>query len=333
MVVVPYSALEHATIIFDLILYFFIGSKILIVPITFVSMVFCVSVSVVLADQLYGEKVPVDMTVFPGSNIQADLSVEMIYGSGEDSDSTTVTGNIITELDIFFDAGVPEVADVNSIRFTGGQLHFSDMSFTISFSILGTVYATLTGLGGYLDSPYGPVAVVDGEFDCTNHVLILNQGAIDALGTGTIGGLFDPITFDFTEEPVVLSLANMGTVSVVFESLEGNEAAYNVTLILPIDFNEFLFEVEETVRVDLAGSGVIEAHGSFVRCQLRADLAGQDCIVDEADLAVFIDQWLAFGDVNDCGLSAELYGEDCCVGLADFAVMAGEWLNNVILDN
>ena len=147
----------------------------------FVSMIFCVSVSGILAGQLYGQIVPVDMQTSPGCNIEATLSVEMIYGSGEDSDSTTVTGNIITELDIFFDAGTPEVADVNSIRFTGGQLHFSDMSFTIRFSILGEIKATSTMLGGYLDSPYGPVAVVEGEFDCIDHVLILNHGTIDAL--------------------------------------------------------------------------------------------------------------------------------------------------------
>ena len=146
------------------------------------------------------------------------------------------------------------------------------------------------------------------------------------------GGLFDPMTFELADEPMVLSLANTGSVSVALESLEDNEATYSVTLILPVDYEVLLFEFESG-RVDFAGSGVVEAHGSFVRCPLRADLAGEDCWVDEADLAVFADQWLVSGDVNDCGLSAELYGEDCYVDVGDFAVMANEWLSNVILND
>jgi hypothetical protein len=300
-------------------------------PSYFVPMIFCVLVLSVLAGQLYGETVFVDMEVLPGCNIDATLTVTGVL-DGSDSETTTVTGNITAELDIFFDAGIPEVADVNSIRFTGGQLHFSDMSFAINFGFFGAMYTALTGVGGNLDSPYGAGIVVDGEFDCTNHVLILNQGMIDVWGTGIVGETFEPMTFDLNEESMVLSLANTGVVSAALESLEGNEATYSVTLNLPADFDEVLFG-DETVSVDLAGSGVVEAHGSFVRCPLRADLAGEDCQVDEADLAVFIDQWLVSGDIDDCGLSAEMYGEDCYVGLGDFAVIAKEWLSNVILNN
>ena len=46
------------------------------------------------------------------------------------------------------------------------------------------------------------------------------------------------------------------------------------------------------------------------------------------DLAVFVDQWLAYGDVEDCWLSADLSGADCYVDFGDFAVVAGEWLGS-----
>ena len=305
---------------------------------TFRIVCICVLVSGVLVGQLYGEIVSVDMETLPGCSIDATLSGTATYAgviiSCEDSNTATVTGNITADLGIFFDEGIPEVADVNSIRFTDGQLHFSDMSFTLDFGVWGAIGGTITGLGGSPDSPLGPGAVVDGEFDCTNHVLILNQGVIYMWGSGFVGGMFEPLTVDLAEEQMVLSLANTGSVSVALESLEGNEAAYSVTLILPVYYDMPMVE-SVFLWVDFAGAGVLEAHGSFVRslCPLRADLAGEDCSVDEEDLAVFIDQWLVSGDVDDCGLSADLYGEDCYVDVGDFAVMANEWLRNVILND
>ena len=298
-------------------------------PSFFVSTMFCVWVSGVFGGQAYGEVVSVDLVSLPESHIDASVTVTAMGISRTDSDTTTAAGNVTAELGVYFDAGMPEVADVNSIRFTGGQLEFSDMSFTLTFSFLGKINATTTGLGGKVDSPFGAGAVRDENFETIDHVLILDRGVMYASGTGLVGGVFEPMTIDLADEPMVLSGDDTGSVSVVLESLDGNEATYSVTLTLPVNYDNIILD-DGLVRIDFAGSGVVQAQGYFVRflCPLRADLAGGDCWVDEMDLAVFVDQWLAYGDVEDCWLSADLSGADCYVDFGDFAVVAGEWLGN-----
>jgi len=61
-------------------------------------------------------------------------------------------------------------------------------------------------------------------------------------------------------------------------------------------------------------------------CRLLSDLAGDDCRVDLADLAVICEQWLASSDQDPCPLWADLAGQDCFVGLDDLLVLAAEWL-------
>ncbi len=138
--------------------------------------IICVWLSVVLGGQSYGEIVSVDLGVLPESRIDATVTMTALGRSEHDSDTATVTGNVTAELGVYFDAGAPEVADVNSIRFTGGELQLSDMSFTLDFSFFGKINASATGLGGRPDSPFGAGAVVDEKFDTINHVLIFEKG-------------------------------------------------------------------------------------------------------------------------------------------------------------
>jgi hypothetical protein len=271
--------------------------------------------------------VSVDLVGLPDNHITATLTMTAMGAPQHDSDTGAVTGNVTAELDVRFDAGASEVADVNSIRFTGGALQLSDMSFTLDYGFFGKVNASTTGLGGRPDSPSGAGAVMDEMFDMINHVLIFDQGIMYASGTGIVGGLFEPMTFNLSDSPMMLSGDDTGSVSVALESLEGYEATYSVTLILPVDSDEIVYG-DESLEISFNVSGVVAARGYFVRslCPLRADLAWGDCLVDEADLAVFAEEWLAQGDVDDCGLSADLSGGDCYVGFGDFAVLASEWV-------
>ena len=64
---------------------------------------------VALSSSLFGEIVTVDLVVLPDSNINVILSSDIdFFGSRTDSTTTTVTGNIIAELDISIDVEMPE---------------------------------------------------------------------------------------------------------------------------------------------------------------------------------------------------------------------------------
>jgi len=295
-------------------------------PSFLISAIFSVCLSPVFAGQSYGDVVSVDLVSLPESHIDTTLTINAAGLSAADSNTTTVTGNMTAQLGVDFDPEMPDVADVNSIRFTGGRLQFSDMSFTLDFSFFGKINASATGVAATPDSPLGAAPVTDDKFDTINHLLILDQGIMYASGTGLVGGLFEPMTIDLSVEPMVLSWDDTGTVSVALESLDANEAAYSVTLILPVNYDVIVLE-DESIRIDFAGTGVLKAHGQFVRslCPLRADLAKADCRIDGADIAAFADQWLLFGNVNDCPLSADLHGGDRHVNFADFTVLANEF--------
>ena len=295
-------------------------------PSFLISAIFYVCLSAVCGGQSYGDVVSVDLVSLPESHIDATLTINAAGLSAADSDTTMVTGDMTAQLAVDFDPAMPDVADVNSIRFTGGRLQFSDMSFTLDFSFFGKINATATGVAATPDSPLGAGPVTDHNFDTINHLLILDQGTMYAAGTGLVGGLFEPTTIALSVEPMVLSWYGTGMVSVALESVDANAAAYSVTLILPVNYDEILLK-DESVRIDFAGSGVVEAHGHFVRtlCPLHADLAEADCRIDGADIAAFADQWLLYGNVNDCPLSADLHGGDCHVNFADFTVLANEF--------
>lgn len=62
-----------------------------------------------------------------------------------------------------------------------------------------------------------------------------------------------------------------------------------------------------------------------VPCALAADLTG-DCHVRLDDFAVLASEWLAAGDPAACALAADLAGDDCAVTLADLAVLMDAWL-------
>jgi hypothetical protein len=62
-----------------------------------------------------------------------------------------------------------------------------------------------------------------------------------------------------------------------------------------------------------------------VPCTLVADLTG-DCHVLLDDFAVLAAEWLLSGDPGSCPLTADLAGDDCAVTFADLAVMIDEWL-------
>jgi hypothetical protein len=285
-----------------------------------------------LSSALQADVIGVELNVVPGpetNRLDMTLTATISGGDLNDSDTATVSGALAADLEVYFEPATHHVADVNAIEFTGGRIYFSDVSFALDFGIFGRINATGTGISAMPTSPLGPGIVEGGYFNTVDHVLVVDQGYFSASGTGVIGGFFDPITVDLAAEPMEISSEATGTISVSLEGVEGNEGTYSVSLNLPLDYDVLLFE-NELITISFQGSGLVEGIGSFTRriCTLRSDLAGGNCRVDAAALAVFCDQWLAYSDLAVCPLSADLYGDDCYVDLADFAVLAGDWLQD-----
>ena len=108
--------------------------------------------------------------------------------------------------------------------------------------------------------------------------------------------------------------------STITESTE-NDSSYYWTVLSPCS-------VDCLVRItSLSYPGVSDTSNKnfIIDCPLVADLSG-DCAVDEYDMSIFAEQWLASGNPADCPLSADFAGDDCKVNLQDFAVLASEWL-------
>jgi hypothetical protein len=180
---------------------------------------------------------------------------------------------------------------------------------------------------GTLDTPSPPGAVNVGAFEANDHVLVLNGGTISVRGTGIVGGLFDPMTIDLSEDAVGLTTDGIGYVGASLVMIDGAQATCEAVLAMPVEFNEVLSDAGGA-QVGFSGSGTVEAIGQFNICTLRSDLAGNDCYVDILDLSAFADEWLAYGDLELCPFVTDLWGGDCLVNLADFAVLASEWLDD-----
>ncbi len=285
-----------------------------------------------LAGRIQAETIAVDLILSEpdsqNNRLDTTLTVYTLLGARSDTDTATVTGSITANLGVYFDRSTFDVADVNSLEFTGGSIKLSDMSFILNYgTFVGTIRASTTGIAARPSSPWGPGTVDQTYFNTADHSVLLNQGSVTAYGTGLLANLFEPVTVSFADEPIEASADAVGTVAVLLDRIEGSELVYRVNLILPVAYDESV-PVADGVTASIAGGGVIAAAGEFRLpkwCRLRADLTG-DCMVDLYDLIAFCEQWLTSSEAQTCPLSADLAGEDCFVDWQDFTVLAGEWL-------
>ncbi|MBN1816262.1 MAG: hypothetical protein JW828_02815 [Sedimentisphaerales bacterium] len=280
---------------------------------------------------IFAEVMFVDLTLVPPSaqinRLDTSFSVTVGTATVTDTDSTDVTGNVLSEVEVFFDPShQPNV--VTAVTFNGGRIDMTDLSYRLSFSFLGNIFADGTGIAATVFTPSPPGTVVGNSLELSEHVVVLNEGAVSAYGTGIIGTQFDPMSADFSQEPIEATMEGQGQIEVILDHVQNERAYYRVVVALPLSIDHVAYEDPElgiTVRLGL--SGTLQAEGWFSRCvaALCADLTGDGC-VDAEDVRVLSDQWLAVGDPGDCPLTAELTGGECYVDLFDLAVFADSWL-------
>jgi len=202
---------------------------------------------------------PPDGTV---NTLEVSVTAEAYGTSRSDSDTTTVTGNALAHLTYALDAMTCEV-DVVGLEFTGGRVAMEDLTFTLNYGLfVGKINATGEGIAGTLDTPAPPGSVGEGAFWTEDHEILLNEGTFHAAGTGLIALVLDPISINLADDPVQATTVGEGFLETSSPSMAGQVAMYNVTLSLPVDFQERVVE-EADLSADVGGVGLLRAQGSF----------------------------------------------------------------------
>lgn len=215
------------------------------------------------------------------------LSVTALGQTKSDTEKPTLSGNALANLTVRFNHST-RAATTTGLEFTGGDCRLSDVAFSISYGLLGMLYANGTGIAGTLDTPLPPGSVSGTTFPGGEHVVILNRGTISAFGTGVIGTLFPPTTVDLSAEPMTAGSDQMGSLVVSPPTILGQTARYDVTMSMPIALDEVVYD-NGTVAVRAAGSGLLKAAGQFTRPIPRlGDLDGSG-LVNAADIDLLYD--------------------------------------------
>jgi len=227
--------------------------------------VVCALTGVPAALPLFADTASVDLVLVPpsGGVNRFDITVVALDWDTErhDTDTTTVTGNALSVLTFSLDPTTCE-ASVTGLEFTGGRIAISNPSFSLSYGLLGSINAAGGGISGTLDTPVPPGSVFGSTFQASEHEMILDQGTFHASGTGVVGGLFDPMTINLAAAPITAPAQGTGVLSVSSPAVAGRAGTYDVTVTLPVNFNERVLD-NDPLFVDVVGTGTLKATGQL----------------------------------------------------------------------
>ena len=98
-------------------------------------------------------------------------------------------------------------------------------------------------------------------------VLHLNQGTFHGVGTGFIEDLLpeNPFEIDLSTTPFSGPLSGTGDIQVDLVVFDEDLATYDVTLTMPVSFDEVVFTDGVNVVMEAAIGGTVEAQGQFTR--------------------------------------------------------------------
>jgi len=222
-----------------------------------------------------GETVPVDMAIAPAATFNTmnmTLSATFLGSTKSDSDTSTVTGNVLGNLGIAFDESGQHITSIDTLELTGGHFAVSDVSFTLNYGfVIGKVDVTSKGLGGTFDTPNPPglvtKAVTGYEFSAADHQTILNQGTFKAQGTMLVGAALpqNPMTVDLSQEPTVASGSGSGQIALGQPSYANGVGTFSVELMMPGNIDQIVYHDPATATVRVKGTGNFKAVGSFQR--------------------------------------------------------------------
>ena len=210
------------------------------------------------------------LEVWAGGNVDTGI-FGTVYVSSSDTETTTVSGNMVMDLDCTFDPNTFEVTSVTGMNFTGGTFAFSDVHFDLPFSYsiigLGHVYADGEGVGGTFNTanPFPPANVTGNhDFDMTDHEVVVNQGTLDIHATGIVGNYVDPMTYDLSTPANWIYATTEGSGYIAVAKRAGADHVYDVHVEVPLDIDETIYDDGDiSATLKTTSTAIFATTGSF----------------------------------------------------------------------
>ncbi len=211
------------------------------------------------------ETIPVNFQLDPPTPLVNTLELKAtatILGfKVADTDRTTVTGHAPADLSVEVNPAAPLETDINELTFTGGTFNVGPFTLVGDFGFFGTIEASGQNLAGTAATLSPPAPVNNGQFDASDHTVVLNQGIVDLKGTGVAGSLFNPFQLDLAQDPFTATTRGTGTISVLLNDINGQTAFYDTVLTLPAEFSEQV--MLGSIPLNITGDVLLEGTGQF----------------------------------------------------------------------
>ncbi|MBN2024906.1 MAG: hypothetical protein JW809_19170 [Pirellulales bacterium] len=268
--------------------------------------------------------VPVVLTLDPATDAINTAHITASLSVLSDSDDSTVTGTMNTNLTLDFNPVTRQVTSLTGLEFTGGRVYFSDIHLEKSVIFVGGVTADGTNLEGTFDTPDSlppPGAVTGGQFNAGDHTIILDHGTFTIQGTGNLSDDIPLTTLYLDDDPIEATTEATGTLSASLQGVSGYVATYGAVLVLPLTFEQTY--TVSGFSVVVAGEGTLQARGTFtVQSPPLPGDANKDGEVDKKDAALLAANWLRTGTAvwhqGD-------FNADHNVNDLDLAILSANW--------
>ena len=217
----------------------------------------------------FADRISADLALTPSATtnvMTTTLTATLLGQTRQDTEASTISGNVLADLGIAFDPLTAAPAGINTIAFTGGRVAVSDTTFNLSWGFVGSLTIKGIGIQGTVGTPTPPGLVSDGAFGAADHRLLLDQGVLTVTGTSLIGGMIPPdmSQVNLADSPMGGSGDGTGSVTVSAPSLGEGTASYWIELRLPVNYDELVVD-DDNGTMRATGSGLIEARGQVMR--------------------------------------------------------------------
>ena len=217
------------------------------------------------AGPVLAEKVSTDLPITPSPNantLNMTVTATIAFGTRSDSDTATVTGNVLSDAAILFDPLTNAVSNIHSLELTGGQFAMSNVSMNLTWKVFFVTVASInlnsTNIRGTFDTPNPPGLVIGGSFEAAEHQVIMNNGTLVA--TGTVSQ-----SVDLAAQPMIGNGAGAGTITLGSPTLSGDTLSYPMSIMLPASFDQVVYDQPGTITASAKVNGNMLAAGTLTR--------------------------------------------------------------------